>query len=1002
MEHPLRAASAALDHDVLSPWRLLAVSIVLSFLSGPRPVAGGDPSGGGAGVSACDVCQAGSIACGQTASGELGVDGCVDPRVSVYSFVLGAASSVEISLASADFDTQVLLANDLCVPIESNDDCPGGGTDSCLSLPSLAAGTYSIWVTSSSPEAAGDYDLAVDCERLPTRCDECGVGAIGCDQTIEASLPGEGGCIGDVTHVHTYRFEAPGPGVLDLSLSSGEFNTHLVLADEGCNEIAANDDCGETTDSCLTASVAPGLYFITVTNSPEGGKGSYTLAAGWEEAFDPSAFPRAGLDGFDSSATFTFDVPGVGRVTAELRGSTLVRRGDPCLNNEGLRQVPAEIVSGCLEGDVEGLGRVAVRMGARGGLRSNLGGIVQTQAAREAGVDFGPEHPAASFFDVYYTLEVPGRTLVNVSSGASGACDEGGDGPGLRVEAAGGITRIPPCGTVYAAAAGTEQAFRDCCTGETITMSVVEHLANEVVTCPRDVTLAAPQVQERVSMIRVESDASRSGSVGLNVVAGDDCSVVIASSGSVPVEIPQSAAETAAALAAALAAGVPHRCDLEVEHFNETITIRVRTAIEDVGCCLTGTDAGGDEDGGGMMLGEAVNLDQHFTKVAGARDVPWFPHVDQETFASLVVELPGIGRTLNVDASGPTEVVLRPSGDPESIPLEVTGMSLEGISEELGPEVPVFVILNPERASTGLASDLEEEEGSGALIARDVFIDVFVHVALPTLSTTVFNADPVRMRPVGPVTLQAELVESPLEYRQESPVAVFDVRNPEAFAGTVGNAVHVVPPLTVPEPSCPECPVLGDTHCQGLTVSPLKEGSGEIVVRAMGADDSGEAVQYEFTATSEEGETVTVGPQAGDSASLTLGRGVWTITACLDDDAECPDFAGDGCCSESVVVEAPDLVFVRGDVNADGGVPGSTADIIYYANWAFLGQEVPPCLAAADANGDGFAGGTTVDIIYLATFLFLGGTAPPAPFRDCGPGTPADALLGCASHPCAE
>jgi hypothetical protein len=94
------------------------------------------------------------------------------------------------------------------------------------------------------------------------------------------------------------------------------------------------------------------------------------------------------------------------------------------------------------------------------------------------------------------------------------------------------------------------------------------------------------------------------------------------------------------------------------------------------------------------------------------------------------------------------------------------------------------------------------------------------------------------------------------------------------------------------------------------------------------------------------------------------------------------------------------LAILRGDVDGSGDVPGTTADIIYYTNWAFLGQTPPPCRAAADVDGDGFVGGTTADVIYLAQFLFLGTEPPPDPYPFCGPATPADLLLGCAAPSC--
>jgi hypothetical protein len=93
--------------------------------------------------------------------------------------------------------------------------------------------------------------------------------------------------------------------------------------------------------------------------------------------------------------------------------------------------------------------------------------------------------------------------------------------------------------------------------------------------------------------------------------------------------------------------------------------------------------------------------------------------------------------------------------------------------------------------------------------------------------------------------------------------------------------------------------------------------------------------------------------------------------------------------------------FIRGDMNGDGGVPGTTADILYYASWAFLGiQPEPPCLAAADADGDG-AVPVVTDIVYLAGFLFLGNEPPPAPYPGCGTSdTENDLELGCETPTC--
>lgn len=54
-----------------------------------------------------------------------------------------------------------------------------------------------------------------------------------------------------------------------------------------------------------------------------------------------------------------------------------------------------------------------------------------------------------------------------------------------------------------------------------------------------------------------------------------------------------------------------------------------------------------------------------------------------------------------------------------------------------------------------------------------------------------------------------------------------------------------------------------------------------------------------------------------------------------------------------VPTTSPGGRFIRGDCNADGFVGGSVTDMVFYVNWAFLGREVPTCLAACDADGDG-------------------------------------------------
>jgi hypothetical protein len=94
---------------------------------------------------------------------------------------------------------------------------------------------------------------------------------------------------------------------------------------------------------------------------------------------------------------------------------------------------------------------------------------------------------------------------------------------------------------------------------------------------------------------------------------------------------------------------------------------------------------------------------------------------------------------------------------------------------------------------------------------------------------------------------------------------------------------------------------------------------------------------------------------------------------------------------------AAGAAFVRGDANASGGA--DISDAVTILGFLFLGSPASlDCAAAGDIDGLGAI--NISDAIQLLQFLFLGGLAPAAPFPDCGPRPPGEAL-GCASFaPC--
>lgn len=144
-------------------------------------------------------------------------------------------------------------------------------------------------------------------------------------------------------------------------------------------------------------------------------------------------------------------------------------------------------------------------------------------------------------------------------------------------------------------------------------------------------------------------------------------------------------------------------------------------------------------------------------------------------------------------------------------------------------------------------------------------------------------------------------------------------------------------PLTV-------CPLAGDTHCTGLTVS--GPGTpGTYTATATAVDDSGDtALSYTFKADDGAGHVITVGPQPSNTASLDLGEGNWTVMVTIDDDPNCPDAAANASCSAPVSVTVGGRR-KPGDSDRNGKINSGDAisDAFHLLSGLFKGEGTPPC-----------------------------------------------------------
>ena len=83
---------------------------------------------------------------------------------------------------------------------------------------------------------------------------------------------------------------------------------------------------------------------------------------------------------------------------------------------------------------------------------------------------------------------------------------------------------------------------------------------------------------------------------------------------------------------------------------------------------------------------------------------------------------------------------------------------------------------------------------------------------------------------------------------------------------------------------------------------------------------------------------------------------------------------------ECVSLEQDGTRFIRGDANDDAQV--NLTDAVFILSHLFMGEDGPPCLAAADSTGNRAL--DLSDSVFLLNYLFNGGDAPAAPFPGCG------------------
>jgi hypothetical protein len=188
-----------------------------------------------------------------------------------WTFTLTASSTVTIDVASTAFDTYVCLLNSSNNVLSSDTDS-GPGTNSRLIYSNLAAGTYYIEVSSSSPSyAGGAYTLSLQPGVPPGTPISLGSTQSGNLSTTAAN----GQCFGLIP-ADRWTFTLAASSTVTISVTSTAFDTYACLLNANNLPINSDDNSGGGTNSQIVTTLGAATYYIEVS-AKSGGSGAYTI-----------------------------------------------------------------------------------------------------------------------------------------------------------------------------------------------------------------------------------------------------------------------------------------------------------------------------------------------------------------------------------------------------------------------------------------------------------------------------------------------------------------------------------------------------------------------------------------------------------------------------------------------------------------------------------------------------------------------------------------------------
>ncbi len=217
----------------------------------------------------------GAITVGQVISGVLAPDDCLLPHTlpgAGYDLTLTEPTNLRIDLASSGFDP-ILIITDSELEPRFWADYSGPGLNARIER-RIPPGEYVVWATSSGG-MGGAFELStqeVEIELCPV------VGTVPLGEAVGGQLSGASCAEPNGQYLDPWTLTVADSTTLQIDLTSGQFDTYLILEDEDGTWLAEDDDGGVGLNSRLVYAAPPGQYRVVVTSYGPGEVGSYQLS----------------------------------------------------------------------------------------------------------------------------------------------------------------------------------------------------------------------------------------------------------------------------------------------------------------------------------------------------------------------------------------------------------------------------------------------------------------------------------------------------------------------------------------------------------------------------------------------------------------------------------------------------------------------------------------------------------------------------------------------------